>query len=107
MGEFVSYNQNFIKWKFSLWANVELKFCKKLLHIFTKVIFEAFQGEFLLKIGIIWLRDIRKNIPFFMYEGPPQATPTTQYHEIMEYVRFCENAWLDFQYYTFFAYVLY
>ena len=90
-----------MKWKFSLWANVELKFCKKLLHIFTKVIFEAFHGEFLLKIGIIWFRDIRKNIPFFKYEGPPQATPTTQYHRIMEYLQFYDNAWLGFQYYTF------
>ena len=90
-----------MKWKFSLWANVELKFCKKLLHIFTKVIFEAFHGEFLLKIGLIWFRDIRKNIPFFKYESPPQATPTTQYHGFMEYIRFYENAWLGFQYYTF------
>ena len=63
MRDFVSYYQKSMKWKFSLSANLELKFCKKLLHIFSKVIFEAFHGEFLLKIGIIWFRDIRKNIP--------------------------------------------
>ena len=90
-----------MKWKFSLWANVELKFCKKLLHIFTKVIFEAFHGEFLLKVGLIWFRDIRKNIPFFKYEGSPQATPTTQYHGIMEYMQYYENTWLGFWNHTF------
>ena len=57
-----------------------------------KVIPEALHGDFLLKIGIIWFRDIRKSIPFFKYEGPPQATPTTQYNGIMEYLQFYENA---------------
>ena len=57
-----------------------------------QVIFEAFLGDFLLKIGIIWYRDIRKDIPFYNYEGPPLATPTTQHHRIMEYMRFYENA---------------
>ena len=49
---------------------------------------------------------MRKDIPFYNYEGPPLATPTTQHHRIMGYIRFNENAWLDFRYYTFFAYVL-
>ena len=70
-----------------------------------KVIPDAFHGDFLLKIGIIWFRDIRTNIPFFKYEGPPLATPTTQYHGIMEYMQFYENTGLDFRYYSFCAYV--
>ena len=49
-----------------------------------QVISEAFLGDFLLKIGIIWYKDIRKDIPFYNYEGPPLATPTTQHHTIMK-----------------------
>ena len=49
---------------------------------------------------------MRKDIPFYNYQGPPLATPTTQHHRIMGYMLFNENAWLDFRYYTFFAYVL-
>ena len=57
-----------------------------------KVIPEAFHEDFLLKIGILLVRDIRKNIPIISYEGPPLAPPTTQYHEIMEYTQFWEYA---------------
>ena len=57
-----------------------------------KVIPEAFHEYFLLKIGIPWIRDIRKDIPIIYYEGPPLDPPTTQYHGIMDYVRFYENA---------------
>ena len=52
----------------------------------------------MLKIGIIWFRDIRKTSPSKNYDGPPLATPTTQYHGIMEYMRFYENARLGFCY---------
>ena len=90
-----------MKWKFSLPGNLELKFCWDIYTKITKVIPEAFLGDFLLKIGIIWYRDIRKDIPFYKYEGPPLATPTIQHHRIMEYMRFYENAWLGFRYYTF------
>ena len=57
-----------------------------------KVIPEAFHGDILLKIVILLVRDIRKNIPIISYEGPPLAPPTTQYHEIMEYTQFWEYA---------------
>ena len=57
-----------------------------------KVIPEAVHGDFLLKIGILWFRDVRKNILFIKYEGPPLAPPTTQYHGIMDYIQFYENA---------------
>ena len=57
-----------------------------------KVIPEALHGDFLLKIGILWLRDIRKNVPYFEYVGPPLAPPTSQYHGIMEYIQFYEKA---------------
>ena len=57
-----------------------------------KVIPEAFQADFLLKMGILLVRDIRKNIPIISYEGPSLAPLTTQYHGIMEYMRFYENA---------------
>ena len=87
-----------MKRKFSLYANLELKFCWKIYTKITKVIPEAFLGDFLLKIGIIWYKDMRKDIPFYNYEGPPLATPTTQHHRIMEYMRFYENAWLGFRY---------
>ena len=75
-----------MKRKFSLSGNLELKFCWKIYTKITKVIPEAFLGDFLLKIGINWYRDIRKDVPF--YEGPPLATPATQHHRIM---RFYEN----------------
>ena len=81
-----------MKLKFSLSANLELKFCWKIYTKITKVIPEAFLGDFLLKIGIIWYKDMRKDIPFYNYEGPPLATPRTQHHRIMEYMRFYENA---------------
>ena len=54
---------------------------------------EALHGDFLLKIGILWLRDIGKSIPFFKYKGPPLAPPITEYHGIMIYsLRFYKNA---------------
>ena len=87
-----------MKRKFSLSGNLELKFCWKIYTKITKVIPKAFLGDFLLKIGINWNRDIRKDVPFYNYEGPPLATPTTQHHRIM---RFYENAWLGFRYCTF------
>ena len=90
-----------MKRKFSLPANLELKFCWKIYTKITKVILEAFLGDFLLKISIIWYKDMRKDIPFYNYEGPPLASPTTQHPRIMEYMRFYENAWLGFRYYTF------
>ena len=68
--------------KFSLSANLELEFCWEIYTKITEVILEAFLGEFLLKIGIIWYRDIRKDILFYSYEGPPLATPTSQHHRI-------------------------
>ena len=90
-----------MKQKFSLSANLELKFCWKIYSKITKVIPEAFLEDFLFKIGIIWYRDIKKDISFYNYEGPPFATPTTQRHRIMEFMWFYENAWLGFRYYTF------
>ena len=48
--------------KFSLSANLELKFCWKIYTKITKVISEAFLSDFLLKICIIWYKDIRKDM---------------------------------------------
>ena len=73
-----------MKQKFSLSANLELKFCWKIYSKITKVIPEAFLEDFLFKIGIIWYRDIKKDISFYNYEGPPLASPTTQHHSIIE-----------------------
>ena len=58
MRDFVSYHYKFMKWKFSLSANLELKFCWKIFTKITKV-----HGDFLLNIGIIWFRDIKKDYP--------------------------------------------
>ena len=92
MRDFVSYHIQFMKRKFSLSANLELKFGWKIYTKITKVIPEAFFGDFMLKIGINWYRDIRKDITFYKYEGLPLATPTIQHHRIMEFMRFYENA---------------
>ena len=57
-----------------------------------KFIPEVFHRDLLLKIGILWLRDI----PILNYECPPLAPPNIQYHGIMIFIRFFENAWLGF-----------
>ena len=40
-----------------------------------KVIPDAFNGDFLLKIGVIWFRDIRKNIPSLSVMARPWPLP--------------------------------
>ena len=62
---------------------------------------EAVYGCFVLKIGILWFRDIEKRPLSLSYEVPPLARPITQYNGIMEYARFYENVRLGFRYCTF------
>ena len=78
--------------KIQAFSELELKFCRKLLHKMKKVFPSAVHGCFMLKIGILWFRDIEKRPPSLSYEVLPLAPPITQYHGIMEYIRFYENA---------------
>ena len=64
-----------MKLKFSLSANLELKFCQKIYTKITKVIPGAFLGDFLLKIGIIWYRDIKKISPSINMRARPLPLP--------------------------------
>ena len=106
MRDFVSYHWKFLKWKFSLWANLELKFCRKPLLENLKSHSWCFSWWFFVENRYNLVQGHKKHphIPFF--RGPALATPTTQYHGIMEIMQFYENAGLDFRYYTFFVYVL-
>ena len=67
-------------------------------NFYTKIkkdFLEAVYGCFVLKIGILWFRDIEKRPLSLSYEVPPLARPITQYNGIMEYARFYENVRLS------------
>ena len=93
-----------MKWKFSLWANLELKFFRKLLLKNWKCHSWSFSWWFFVENWYNLVQGHKKDIPFYKYEGPPFATPTTQRHRIMEFMRFYENAWLGFRYCTTISY---
>ena len=97
----VSAQKNHIKWIFRPLANLELKSRTKLLYKNEKEFPWAVHECFMLKIGILWFRDIEKRPSSLSYEVPPLAPTITQYHGIMEYIRIYVNAWLGFRYCTF------
>ena len=84
--------QQHTKLKFRSPDNLELKFCWDIYTKITKVIPEAFPGDFFVENWYNLVQGHKKDIPFYKYEGPPFATPTTQRHRIMEFMRFYENA---------------
>ena len=57
---------------------------------------EAVNWYFLLKIGILCVRSIRKKFPSLRHEFLPIDPPTTQYY----YIRVYENSWLRICYCT-------
>ena len=100
--DFVSYDWKFMKWKFSLWANLELKFFRKLLLKNWKCHLWSFSWWFFVENHYNLVQGHKKKHPLIKICGPaPSHSHNSVYNGIMEYMRFYENTWLDFRNYSF------
>ena len=63
MRDFVSYDEILMKRKFSLSANLELKFCWKIFTKIIKVIPEAFFGDFFIVNWYNLVQEHKKGYP--------------------------------------------